>query len=293
MRNYGAIHTCFWIHPEIQKLNDSAKLLAVYLLTGPHTNMLGCFRLPLGYIGEDLDWESEIIASSLESLLGIHFATYDYHCHWIFLQQFLIWNPIENPNQGKNIIRLFEQVPKKACFFESLVDTLIKIDKYLTENFKDFLSTYLSKQAGFDAAPDVADSITVIQDTKKTDAIVIRIPLNDQSEFPIAQSKVDEWQKLYPAVDVIQSLRNIRAWNDANPTRRKTKSGILRHVVAWLSKEQNQSRQHLSTNSKIASFERIQTHNLHVARNWLDRSKQLEKKREIIIPSGARHDTTT
>ena len=31
----------------------------------------------------------------------------------------------------------------------------------------------------------------------------------------------------------------MRGWLDANPSRRKTKSGIKRFIVNWLSKEQN------------------------------------------------------
>lgn len=68
---------------------------------------------------------------------------------------------------------------------------------------------------------------------------VISITLNNKSEFAITQSQIDEWDKLFPGVDVLQTLKEIRAWNLANPARRKTKTGVLRHVVAWLSKEQN------------------------------------------------------
>jgi hypothetical protein len=39
--------------------------------------------------------------------------------------------------------------------------------------------------------------------------------------------------------DIEQTLREIRAWNFANPKRRKTKSGVMRHVTAWMAKEQN------------------------------------------------------
>lgn len=68
---------------------------------------------------------------------------------------------------------------------------------------------------------------------------VITIPLNTGPEYPITQAQVDEWVKLYPAVDVMQELRNCRAWNISNPTKRKTRGGILRHVNSWLSRQQD------------------------------------------------------
>lgn len=70
--------------------------------------------------------------------------------------------------------------------------------------------------------------------------VVITLITNDKSEYPVYQDQVDKWSGLYPAVDVAQELRNMKGWLDANPTRRKTKSGMLRFINNWLSKTQNQ-----------------------------------------------------
>lgn len=51
-----------------------------------------------------------------------------------------------------------------------------------------------------------------------------------------------EWTGLFPAVDVPQKLREVRAWNLANPARRKTRTGVQRHITAWLAKEQDRGR---------------------------------------------------
>ena len=68
---------------------------------------------------------------------------------------------------------------------------------------------------------------------------MLSIPLNDKTEYPVSQSDIDEWQELYPAVDVLQQLRAMRGWCDANPSRRKTKTGIRRFINSWLSREQD------------------------------------------------------
>lgn len=68
---------------------------------------------------------------------------------------------------------------------------------------------------------------------------VLSIPLNDKTEYPVTQSDIDKWQELYPAVDVLQQLRAMRGWCDANPSRRKTKTGIRRFINSWLSREQD------------------------------------------------------
>lgn len=68
---------------------------------------------------------------------------------------------------------------------------------------------------------------------------VITLTLNDKSEYPITQDMIDEYQELYPAVDVMQELRNMKGWCNSNPTRRKTKNGIKRFINSWLAKEQD------------------------------------------------------
>nr|DAW49058.1 MAG TPA: replisome organizer [Caudoviricetes sp.] len=70
----------------------------------------------------------------------------------------------------------------------------------------------------------------------------ISLPLNDGTEYSVSVEQCQEWAGLYPAVDVIQQLRNMKGWLSANPTRRKTKRGINAFIVRWLSDEQNKSR---------------------------------------------------
>jgi hypothetical protein len=67
----------------------------------------------------------------------------------------------------------------------------------------------------------------------------VLIPLVDKSEYPIPASKVAEWQAAYPAVNVLQQLREMRVWSLANPGKRKTARGIEAFVVRWLGGEQD------------------------------------------------------
>ena len=75
-----------------------------------------------------------------------------------------------------------------------------------------------------------------------TSPTVAEIVLNDKSKAKITQAEVDEWKKLYPAVDVLQELRKMTAWCEANPTKRKTKRGIKAFIVNWLNKEQDRGK---------------------------------------------------
>lgn len=68
---------------------------------------------------------------------------------------------------------------------------------------------------------------------------VIELPLNDKTGYGVTSAQVTEWSALYPSVGVMQELRNMKGWLNANPKKRKTRSGILRFINGWLSKEQD------------------------------------------------------
>ena len=69
--------------------------------------------------------------------------------------------------------------------------------------------------------------------------VVIILPLNNANKYPIHENQVKQWMELYPAVDVMQQLRNMKGWFEANPAKQKTGEGILRFVNAWLTKHQD------------------------------------------------------
>lgn len=86
-------------------------------------------------------------------------------------------------------------------------------------------------------APDAAPG-----DKGGGDQPVIRLPLNDGTLYDVMPEQVSFWSQLYPAVDVMQELRNIAGWMDARPTRRKTRKGIKRCINSWLAGEQDSGR---------------------------------------------------
>ena len=82
------------------------------------------------------------------------------------------------------------------------------------------------------------------QETEIVDSVVcaepvIGLPLNSGDDYMVSTDEVTEYSQLYPAVNVMQELRNMRGWLISNPTRRKTKRGIKAFITSWLSREQD------------------------------------------------------
>ena len=73
----------------------------------------------------------------------------------------------------------------------------------------------------------------------QSDGAVLTLPLNGNKEYPIFQEDIDGWDKVYPNVDVLQQLREMREWCNANPQKRKTEKGIRKFIINWLSQEQD------------------------------------------------------
>lgn len=71
--------------------------------------------------------------------------------------------------------------------------------------------------------------------------LVCTLPLN-QGEHEVFDVDVQQWQALYPAVDVRQELRNMKGWLLGNPKLRKTKTGINRFINSWMSRAQNEAK---------------------------------------------------
>lgn len=110
MREYGQVQSAFWQSPDAQNFSDTGKLLALYLLTGPHSNGIGCFRLPDGYVTGDLGWSSETVSKGFDELSGKGFA---YRLDGVvFIPNFMRWNKVANENVAKARFSEFEALPK-------------------------------------------------------------------------------------------------------------------------------------------------------------------------------------
>lgn len=135
MRDYGRVYTKFWVSPDIMSLSDDAKLLALYLLTGQHSNALGCFRLPSGYVAADLGFNPlERVSKGFDELLRIGFVTLG-KGDWILLPKYLKFNAPENPNVGKMVVKLFEQIPQGSGLIPYASRAIVEFPKNLPTEF--------------------------------------------------------------------------------------------------------------------------------------------------------------
>jgi hypothetical protein len=231
----------------------------------------------------------------------------------VCIHHFLIWNPIENPNQGKSLSKLFNRVPRQSTVFKPLIKILLTQTKYLDKGFQNHLATLSQpfrnqeqnqeQEKDQEQEQDVVDKPSIndsllssnskipllINKKSAVDSIsdeeTIGIPLQNNDVFIAGKMDIHTWKKTYPNIDILQELHQIQAWNEANPNARKTRSQILRHINAWLAKEQRESLQrqqappmdHSATHLATRGLSPTLAHNLVVGEQWLNHSQKIEK----------------
>ena len=70
-----------------------------------------------------------------------------------------------------------------------------------------------------------------------TEPAILTYPTNGKpNEWHLTQAHVDDWETLYPSLDILAECRKALAWVRANPSKRKTASGMPRTLVSWFNR---------------------------------------------------------
>lgn len=222
----------FWTEKKIINLPDQAKLLYFYLLTSPHNNTIGFYRLPYEYITADLTWENEKVTKEFEFLIEkTNLIEYDKDAAVVLIKDFLHYNPIKNKRTEEKALKEINALEENRLFYNFL--DIIKTIKTFPDEIKKAVELRVYK----DTFEEIKDDTRLTSDNDP--AVIITLLLNDGSEYPVTEEQLKDLSELYPAVDIMQELRKMKGWLIANPFRRKTKRGILRFINHWLSKQQD------------------------------------------------------
>ncbi len=116
MRDYGKVFSAIWESATFRALSEDGRTLVMYLLTCTHGTLAGVFRLPDGYVCEDVQWGSERVSKGFEELSSKGFATRDPASKWVWVIKHFEWNSLENPNQCKAAAKIVGKVPDECAW---------------------------------------------------------------------------------------------------------------------------------------------------------------------------------
>ena len=109
----------------------------------------------------------------------------------------------------------------------------------VTQEYRDKSIEYRDKSIEYRDIENKEKDIVQSDLKNRIEPSIIQLTLNDKTLYDVTQSDFNEYEELYPNVDVMQELRKMKGWLNANPTKRKTKRGIKRFINNWLSREQD------------------------------------------------------
>lgn len=90
MRDYGKVSPQFWLGKTGRALRGDmeAQVIALYLMTSPHANMIGVFYCPISYMAKETGIPIEGASKGLRRLIDGGFCTYDEDNEYVFVHEF-------------------------------------------------------------------------------------------------------------------------------------------------------------------------------------------------------------
>lgn len=127
MRDYSKVSGAFWTRGTGKSLRGDmeTQIVALYLMTSPHANMIGVFNLPIGYIQIDTGLSFEGASKGLAKLIEGGFCSYDEVNEAVFVHEmanYQIGAALKaTDNRVKDIQKQYESLPEshiKSKFYD-------------------------------------------------------------------------------------------------------------------------------------------------------------------------------
>lgn len=122
MRDYGKVSPQFWTGKTGKALRGKpeVQLLALYLMSSPHANMIGVYHCPVAYMAHETGLPFEGASKALQSLIDADFCTFDEDSEYVFVHQFArhqIGETLKAADKRcTGVKKALAKVPKNQCW---------------------------------------------------------------------------------------------------------------------------------------------------------------------------------
>lgn len=112
MARYRKIDTRIWNDRKFRELDDKSKLAFFLVLTHPDTNQLGMLRSRSVALAMELGWHPDVMSDAILTLCQMGMLMVDEKAGFIFIPNFLKYNPPNGPNAVKGWAGLIDLMPE-------------------------------------------------------------------------------------------------------------------------------------------------------------------------------------
>lgn len=242
-KRYRILTEQFWTDVKIEGMTFEEKAMYAYLITNPYTNGCGCYEIALRQIAAQTSLTEQKVKALLTALQDKYkvIRYYPDTCE-LLIFKFGRFNWSDSPKllQGARNDAAAIKNPEAAEYVHNALDEGTGGRFELTAQIQHEEPKPPEKRQEEPIQPhDTPKEQPKPKQQEEEYAEVEAVVLNDGTEWRPTQAQYEEYKRLFPAVDVDAEFRTMRAWSQANPSKRKTKGGVMRFATSWLSRTQD------------------------------------------------------
>ena len=182
---------------------------------------------------------------------------------------------------------------------------IVNYDKFQDagETIAELNAQQTAYQSAYQSAQRSADNIRIIRNIRSKEDINTICPeqtsfaseqatglppliLKDGSRFHISENHLNEFIDAYPGVDVHDQIMKMSQWLKVNPTKRKTKNGIMRFINSWIARAERETMSASNSSTKISMPEYIRQQKAGTLPEGTPASKELVERLQKLQKEG-------
>lgn len=185
--------------------------------------------------------------------------------------------------------------------------SIVNYDKFqdIGETLAELNAQQSAEQGAYQTAEQSADNIRIIRNKEEKEYIntcseqtsfasepVMDLPpliLKDGSRFHISKTHLKEFVDAYPDVNVRDQILKMSQWLKTNPTKRKTKNGIMRFINSWIARSEREVVNAPQSSTKISMPEYIRQQEDGTLPEGTPASKELIERMQKLQKEGLEH----
>jgi hypothetical protein len=243
------IDTKFWDDNYIIDKDPIEKLLFLYLLTNPLTNIIGIYETSLKRIAFDTGIDREMVNKILDRFEADNKIKYE--DGWVIIKNFIKYQK-DNPSINKGIELLLKQVPKNLLQWLDTVpiqSPTVPIPSVTNLNLN--LNNNLNSNNNTNKDKKERMPITTFSDPKENTLLInnkekekkkpnhIEFDFEMWSWHGIDDDIMDRWAKIFPDIEINIELNKMREFFKKHPghekmIKEKFRDNFANYIFDWL-----------------------------------------------------------
>ena len=270
MAKYRKVDPRIWNDAKFRDLSDNGKLVFFFLLTHPNMTSLGAMRHTIPGLAAELGWDVEVFGKAFAEPFRKGLVKHDEKAAFVWLPNFIKYNPPENPNVVKSWDAALDLLPE-CDMLNELLQHVKEFLKELPEGFRKPFRKGLANQEQ-EQEQDLKEELPEKPETG-SHGDEYSLPCEDGTEYVYPEKYLFAARKAYPLVDITSQFPRARAWLEANPAKKKTRKGMTRFLNGWLSRAQGDAEKNKATSCPVETTGRELTAEDMRPAKWLREAK--------------------